>query len=130
MKVLKLVLGIVCIVLCVFVILQSCAATALNALEDKGEVDVISGIFVALLMLAGGIVLIATRKQTGKGGSVAGLILFALAALLGFANAKSFADLNIWAGLCAAIAVVCLIDLFIRKAPKQTPPEETQAPAP
>ena len=120
MKVLKLVLGILCIVLCVVVLFQSCAATALNALEDKGEVDGIGGVFVALLMLTGGIVMIAVRKQDKKGGSIACMIIFGFAALLGFATAASFEDLKIWSGLCAVIALICLVDLFLGKKSKSS----------
>ena len=70
MKVLKLVLGVLCIALCVVVLFQSCAATALNALEDEGEVDGIGGIFVALLMLTGGILYTVGAVLYGVGKKV------------------------------------------------------------
>lgn len=67
MKVWKLVSGILSIILFVFVSFQSCAAGVSNALEANGEASGSAGIIVAILMLAGGIVSIATRKSLGKG---------------------------------------------------------------
>ena len=70
MKVWKLVSGILSIILFVFVSFQSCAAGVSNALEANGEASGSAGIIVAILMLAGGIVSIATRKSLGKGGTI------------------------------------------------------------
>lgn len=61
MKVWKLVSGILSIILFVFVSFQSCAAGVSNALEANGEASGSAGIIVAILMLAGGIVSIATK---------------------------------------------------------------------
>ena len=76
MKVWKLVSGILSIILFVFVSFQSCAAGVSNALEANGEASGSAGIIVAILMLAGGIVSIATRKSLGKGGNIALIVLF------------------------------------------------------
>ena len=86
MKVWKLVSGILSIILFVFVSFQSCAAGVSNALEANGEASGSAGIIVAILMLAGGIVSIATRKSLGKGGNIALIVLFGLAAIIGFAG--------------------------------------------
>ena len=67
MKVWKLVSGILSIILFVFVSFQSCAAGVSNALEANGEASGSAGIIVAILMLAGGIVSIATRKIVRQG---------------------------------------------------------------
>lgn len=109
MKTFKLISGILCCVLCAIVMLQSCAAGVSNALTESGEVSGSAGLLVALLMLAGGIVMIATRKSTKKGGSIAGVIIFLLAALLGFANAGSYSDLKIWSGLCLILGIINII---------------------
>lgn len=79
MKVWKLVSGILSIILFVFVSFQSCAAGVSNALEANGEASGSAGIIVAILMLAGGIVSIATRRSLGKGGNIALIVLFGLA---------------------------------------------------
>ena len=116
MKVWKLVSGILSVILFVFV---SCAAGLGNALADNGEVSGSAGIIVAIFMLAGGIVSISTRKG-GKGGNIALIILFGLAALIGFSMAGSYGDLNIWAGWCAINAIIALVALITGKKNKKT----------
>lgn len=111
MKTWKLVSGILCIVLSLFVLFQSCAAGLSNAIQDNGEVGGSAGLIVAIMLLAGGIVSIATRNG-GKGGNIALIILFGIGALFGFALAGSYSDLVIWAGwclICAGLAAVSLI---------------------
>lgn len=112
MKVWKLVSGILSMVLFILVAFQSCAAGVSNALENNGEVSGSAGLIVAVLMLAGGIVSVATRKSEKMGGNIALIILFGLAALLGFSNYGSFSDLMIWSVWCllnAILAVVAII---------------------
>ena len=115
LKTWKLVSGILSIVLFVFVAFQSCAAGVYNSLSENAEISGTAGIIVAFLMMASGIVSISTRKG-GRGGSIAVFVLYGLSALIGFANAGSFADLNIWAGWCAICAVIALFGIF--KSPK------------
>lgn len=113
MKTWKLVSGILSIVLCLFVLLQSCAAGTVNALEASGEVSGSAGLIVSIMMLAGGIVSIVTRKGT-KGGNIAIIVLYGVAALCGFTMAGNFTDLNIWAFwclICAALAAVSLVKM-------------------
>ena len=118
MQVWKLVSGILSIIMSVFVTFQSSIAGLGNALAENGEVSGSAGLMVAILMLTGGIVSIVTRKG-GKGGAIALVIIFGLAALLGVSNAGSYADLNIWAGWCGICAVLALLSLFIRKRVKE-----------
>ena len=112
MKVWKLVAGILSIVLFIIVAFQSCAAGMVNALEENGGSSGSAGIIVAILMLTGGIVSIATRKSAGKGGNIALIIIFGLAALIGFAGHGNYSDLVIWSGWClinAAVAVIAIV---------------------
>lgn len=115
MKVWKLVSGILSIVLFAFVSLQSCAAGVANSLEGNGEVSGSAGIIVAILMLVGGIVSICTRNSSKKGGNIALIVLFGLAALMGFSNYGSFSDLAIWSGWCLINAVLALIAIITGK---------------
>jgi len=124
MKTTKLVLGILTIVLSAFVLFQSCAAGLANTLSENRESGGTGGLFVALLMLSGGITMIASRKNISAGGSIAGMILFLLAALIGFASAGSYSDLKIWAGLCVILAVTNLIALLTRNKTKSTDIDE------
>lgn len=114
MKTWKLVSGILCIVLCMIVMLQSCAAGLVNTMEGNGEISGTAGVFVAIFMFVGGIVSIATRKSQGKGGNIALIILFGLAALIGYSCKGSFGDLGIWAGWCLINVVLALLALFFR----------------
>ena len=97
--------------------LQSAAAGMANAMEANGEVSGSAGFMVSLLMIAGGIVSIVARKG-GRGTTIATVVIFILAALLGFSNAGSFADLNIWAAWCLLCGVLAAISL--RKQKKNT----------
>ena len=110
MKTWKLVSGILSIILFVIVSFQSCAAGIGNTLSENGEVGGSGGIFVSIMLLAGGIVSIATRKS-GKGGNIALIILFGIGALLGFATAGSYSDLYIWSAWCLICAVMAAISL-------------------
>ena len=112
MKVWKLVSGILSIILFVVVMLQSCAAGFINAVEDNGGTSGSAGVMVGIFMLAGGIVSIATRNKTGKGVNIALIILFGLAAVIGLAGYGNYSDLIIWSIWClvnAVLAGVCIV---------------------
>lgn len=115
MKTAKLVTGILCMVFTILVLFQSCAAGIADTLGDTGGVSGMGGFLVGLLMLSGGIVEVATRKAEKNGGAIAAVIIFGLAAVLGFATAGIFADLNIWASWCLILAVLNLLSIFLGK---------------
>lgn len=118
MKTWKLVSGILSIILFVFVSFQSCAAGISNTLEANGEAGGSAGIVVAILLLAGGIVSIATRNG-GKGGNIAIIVLYGIGALLGFALAGSYADLYVWAGWCLICVILAIIALVKKRKDNQ-----------
>ena len=121
MKVWKLVSGILSMILFVLVAFQSCAAGVSNALEANGEVSGSAGIIVAILMLAGGIVSVVTRKSEKKGGNIALIILLGLAALIGFTNYGSYSDLAIWSGWCLINAILAIVAIITgKKKTKET----------
>lgn len=111
MKTWRLVSGILSICLFAFVSLQSCAAGVANTLSANGEVSGSAGALVSIMLLAGGIVSIATRKGS-KGGNIALIVLFGLGAFFGFSLAGSFADLYIWSGWCLLCAVLAIVSLI------------------
>lgn len=115
MKTWKLVSGILSMVLFMVVVFQSCAAGMANALEDNGGSSGTVGVFVAIFMLAGGIVSVATRKSQGKGGDIALIVLFGLAAFMGFVGYGNYADLVIWACWCLINAILALISMVTKK---------------
>ena len=64
--------------------------------------------------MAAGIVAIAARKT--KGGTIASIILYALAAIFAFANlSENFGDLVVWAVLSVIFGVVLVITLFLKE---------------
>ena len=111
MKTWKLVSGILSIVAFFMVAYQSCAAGIGNAMAENGEVSGSAGIIVAIMILSGGIVSIATRKG-GKGGNIALIVLFGIGALFGYVLAGSFSDLNIWATWCLINVVLAIVSLI------------------
>ena len=118
MKTWKLVSGILCVVLFMIVMLQSCAAGLSNAIEGSEEISGTAGVFLAIMMLTGGIVSIATRKAKGKGGNIALIILFGLASVVGYAGKGSFSDLGIWAGWCLINVFFAVISLLKKEKKK------------
>ena len=114
MKVFKLVAGILCIVLSILVIFQSCAAGVGNILSGNGQISGTAGLIVAVMLLVCGIVMIATRKSDGIGGEVANIVMFSIATVFGAVFAGSYSDLRIWAALCLALTVVNLISLYTK----------------
>ncbi len=115
MKTWKLVSGILSIILFMVVTFQSCAVGVGNALSENGEVSGSAGFIVAIVMLVGGIVSIAT-KNGGKGGNIALIVLYGLGALMGYMMAGSYTDLTIWATWCLICAVFAIIAII--KKPK------------
>ena len=118
MKIAKLVTGIISIILCLLVTFQSCAAGLSNTLNGTGEVSGSAGIFLAILMLTGGIVFIASRNSTGKSGSIAAAILYIIAAIIGMTSAGSFSDLKIWAVWCLLCGVLAILSIVLKKKAK------------
>ena len=107
MKTAKLIIGIISIVLCAFVLLQSCVAGIGNAIADNGENSGTAGLMVAILMLVSGIVGISTRNS--KGGGITAGVFYAIAGLIGISNYGSYADLAIWSVLCFIFAIVFIV---------------------
>lgn len=111
MSIWKIVSGILSIVLSFFVIFQSCAAGLVNALSQNGQVSGSAGLIVAVFLLAGGIVSIATRNAISNAGNVSIIVIYGIAAIVGYLLAGNYADLVIWATwclLCAVIAVMAI----------------------
>ncbi len=115
MKVLKLVLGIFSIIFSGIVAMQSMLVGLGNTILENGETGGSGGIFLAILLLAGGIVMLATRKNSGKGGSVTCLILYLLGGIAGMGMAGSYTDLKIWSGFALIVAAVNFLALFGKK---------------
>ncbi len=121
METTKLVLGILGLVFSIVIMFQSCAASVVNALDDNGDVGGFAGYLVAFLLIAGSIVMIATRNSTRKGGSIAALVILALAGIMAVTNAGVYKDLTLWGALCFIYAVVNLLSLIVKKKSPKLP---------
>lgn len=108
MKTAKLLLGILSIVFSVLVLFQSCAAGVLDTMQGTSAGSM--GMMVGVLMLAAGIVNIATRNS--KGGAIACIVMFGLAGLVGVTMYDYYADLQIWGGFCLIVCAINVISLF------------------
>lgn len=115
MNIWKLVSGILSIILSAFVLFQSSLAGLGNALAENNEVSGTAGLFVAICLLAGGIVSIATKKSTKKGGNIALVILYGIGAVVGMTMAGSYGDLRIWGGWCLICTILTVISLIKNK---------------
>lgn len=113
MKTAKLTLGIISIVLSFIVLFQSCAAGALSTLTESGEVGGSAGFFLAICMIAAGIVGIVARRA--KGGAIASAVLYILGGIVGIVAAGSFGDLIVWSVIAFIFAAVFIISLFTQK---------------
>ena len=123
MKTWRLISGILSIVLSLVILLQSCAVGMLEAMGADGS-DSASGLLVALLLVAAGIAIVT--RNGSRGGSIALVVLYAVAAVIGF-SATVYADLIVWAVWCCVCAVAALVSLLRRrKHGKDVPPDEPQ----
>ena len=120
MKTWKLVAGILSMVLFVIIMVQSCAAGAVNALEENGGNSGSVGFICGILVLAGGVVSVATRKSKGKGASITLIILFGLSAAIGFAGHGNYSDLVVWSVWSAVNAVIALLAMLTAKKAKES----------
>ena len=112
-----LVIGIISIILAMFILFQSCAVGLSNAIEENGEGTGTVGFFVAAMYIAGGIVLIATRKKTSR---IAPMVLYIIGAVFGLLfDSGSYGDLPFWGGLSLAVAVLCLVSTLLAKSKKE-----------
>ena len=117
MKTGKLVSGILSIV---FLLFKSALAGVTNTMPANGEAGRSAELFVAILLLAGGIVSICVRKSVKKGGNIALVVLFGLATLFGCTGAGSYGDLYVWSFWCLINAVLAVIALVKMKKSVKT----------
>ena len=97
----RLIIGIISIVLCLIILIQSCAAGIGNAIADNGEAGGTGGLILSIFMLISGIIAIAARKSKG--------------AVIAFASAGSYKDLIVWGVVSAIFAVLLIISLFMKE---------------
>ncbi len=111
----RLVIGIISMVLSLFVMFQSCAAGIANTLSESGDVGGTAGLITAIMLLAAGIVAVASRNSKKRGGPVAVIILYAIAAVTALANCAVYKDLMVWGIMCICFAIVFAVCVIKHK---------------
>lgn len=129
MKTWKLVSGILSVILAAVVFSETFLVSVVGFAAQQEQFDLITtqnefavstlgGVIVGIFLLSAGIVSIVTRNK-GKNGEIASLILYGLAAIIGFCTAnRAFKDLFVWAAwclICAVLYAVCIIWSSIKK---------------
>ncbi len=127
MKVWKLVSGIFSIIFTLVILLHSFLAgvvnTVLNTAFGSSETSGTAGIVIAVLLLIAGITSIAVRKRETKKAYTALIVLFELAAMIGFVGSGNYSGLVIWGAwsfVCFVVAVFGMVkvlkpDIILKK---------------
>ena len=114
MKVIKLIIGILCILLSLFVAFQTFYLGPGNAIYSPIELDRSAAIVAVALLLLGGLIMASTCSSRGVGGEVICILLFSIVTVFVTILDGNYADLRLWAGLFLALAVINLISLFTK----------------
>lgn len=123
MKTARLIYGIIACVFCPIIALQSLGVVIWCSLSGVEEVSHNGGFYLAGLLLLGGILSIATRKQEGC--AIVCFLIYAFAAIIGYAMAGPyFKDLYIWTILCVILSASELITILLHKNPAAPPKYE------
>lgn len=117
MKITKLVFGILSCVLFCIIMFQSCAASVAESLSETGSTASGSGLLTGILILAAGVVMLVSYKKIHGGGTIASIVLYALAGLIGVLGHGIYGDLLVWGVLSLIIA--CLLVIFYIVSGKQ-----------
>lgn len=109
----KKVIGIFSILLFIIVEFQSCAAGLSNSLTKSKDAGGSAGLILGIFMLVSGILVLVSKHS--KCIVITSIVLYVLASLVGFANAGTFKDLSIWAGLNLIFAILLIVHLIRNK---------------
>ena len=113
MKTMRLVIGIICVVLTLVIMFQSCVAGLGNALSDSGEMSGSAGIVLSIVLLISGIIGIAGRKSNGA--TITAAVFFILGLLISQTSIGSFTDLKIWSYMSIIFGVLFIISFPSRE---------------
>ena len=114
MKTWKLVSGIISIIISVVIYHQSNQFSALETFSGAKSSISMYGYVAAMLILSSGIVSISTRESEKNGGNYAMIIMFLIAAYIGFSIRNVYQDMLLWAGW----SIICIITTIAACGPK------------
>ncbi len=109
MKIWKTFSGIISILVFGFVVFQSCAAKMVDDYQGKGGTAGVAGMLVAIVLLICGALSISTRSSTKGAGDLSIVILYVIAAIVGYTKHGFYKDLIVWATWCLICAVVVFV---------------------
>ena len=119
MKVWKLVSGIFSIIFTLVILLHSFLAgvvnTVLNTAFGSSETSGTAGIVIAVLLLIAGITSIAVRKRETKKAYTTLIVLFELAAMIGFVGSGNYSGLviwGVWSFVCFVVAAFGMVKVL------------------
>ena len=113
-KIIKLILGILCILLAGFVAFQSFFLGSGNALFKPLEVSGTIAIIIIALMSICGLTMTFTFRSSGVGGEVFCILLLSLATVAGVLFRGNIPELRPWTWICLALDVINLLFLFAK----------------
>lgn len=113
MKIARLIIGVISLLLCVIITLQSCGAGIVNAFLSTGGSDGTAGLFLVFCWIIGAIILICTRKG-GIGPPIAGMF-YIIGGMVAIANAGIFMDLYVWAILGYLVSVFLSVTSIVEE---------------
>ena len=109
MKIIKLILGILCILLAGFVAFQSFFLGSGNALFKPLEVSGTIAIIIIALMSICGLTMTFTFRSSGVGGEMFCILLLSLATVAGVLFRGNIPELRPWTWICLALDVINLL---------------------
>ncbi len=127
LRIWKIVSGILSIILCFVVSYQTFFVQIGAILFGVGGMSIVAGSFVSIMLLVGGIVSLVTNKGS-NGGDIALVIIFLLAAIVGFLFAGIYGDLIVWSIWCLICMFVSLFSIALRQVDRGSYKPETPAP--
>lgn len=109
----KKVIGILSIILCVIIELQSLLAGLGNTLANSKESSGSVGFLVGILMLTAGIIVLCSKHSRTM--VITSIVFYIIGAICGFAGAGSYSDLNVWSGVGILFSVLLIVHLTRNK---------------
>lgn len=128
LRIWKIVSGILSIILCFVVSYQTVFVQIGVAIFGMGWSSMFAGSFVSIMLLVGGIVSLVTNKGS-NGGDIALVVIFLLAAVIGFLFAGAYGDLILWSIWCLICMFVALFSFALRQVDRGSYKPEKPVPA-
>ena len=106
----RLVISILSFVICIIILVQSCATGFVNTVQESSDVSGSAGFLLTLFILVGAIVGIATRNSMKKAGPIVAGAFYLVGGLFSLIFAGgTYGDLIIWAVLSIVFGIFFIV---------------------